>query len=98
MLSRLSAVKTGAHPPDIGAGEFPGRFNFSENALRFGKRWAGIYSHHSLIVTNICVGQLARFRTTRAENFIIGKQPLRSQPFGFGNEQVATTVTGRHAF
>lgn len=98
MLARLSAIKTSAHPPDIGARKFPGRFNFSKNALRFGKRWAGINGHHSLIVTHICVEQLTRFRTTRAEDFIIGKQRLRREPFSFRNEHIATTVTGRRAF
>lgn len=72
-MAVLSSIESGAHAPDVCAGKLSSGFNCGENALGFRKGGATIDGHDSVILTHVCIEQLARLYATRRENFVTGK-------------------------
>ena len=93
----LGAVDYCAHAPDIGAGEFAAGVYLSQHAVRIRLGQPGIDGHELRLRAGVRIGHLARLSATGGENFIVGKQDLRRQPLGLGDEIVAVVGRRRYA-
>jgi hypothetical protein len=93
----LRTVHDCAHAPKVRAGKLSGRLHGGQHFVSVRRRGPRINCHEECLWTSVAIGQTPRLGTSRGENLVVGKQDLRGQPIGFGNEVVATVFGNAYA-